>query len=166
MDDFSARPGRPNAYGLIGGEANAIAPGKRMLSSMTPTFVDDGRRVAILGTPGGSRIISMVALAVLEFAAGSGPEQWVGAPRFHHQYLPDRLQYEPGALEAEEVQALTARGHLLQPTERPYGNMQVVLWDRAGQRVMAASDPRGIGRAEVLSASSAEPQSAVNEISP
>jgi gamma-glutamyltransferase 1 (EC:2.3.2.2). Threonine peptidase. MEROPS family T03 len=80
MDDFASLPGAMNGYGLVGGVANAIAPGKRMLSSMTPTFLDDGNHVAVLGTPGGSRIISMVLLAALDFAKGNEPDSWVQVP--------------------------------------------------------------------------------------
>lgn len=149
MDDFSAKPGVPNAYGLVGAEANAIAPGKRPLSSMTPTFVEGPDGVALLGTPGGSRIITMVLLGVLEFAAGSEPADWVARPRFHHQYLPDALQYEPGALSTELRGVLEARGHQLQAVEQPWGNMQAVWWDRTTGRVLAASDPRGEGVAAV-----------------
>ena len=149
MDDFSARPGVPNVYGLIGGEANAIASGKRMLSSMSPTFVESADGVAILGSPGGSRIISMVLQGILALAEGAGPDEWVKRPRFHHQYLPDAIQYEPGALSEEQIEALRAKGHRLKALERPYGNMQALYWDRRNGRVLAASDPRGIGRAEV-----------------
>lgn len=149
MDDFSAKPGAPNVYGLVGGEANAIAPGKRPLSSMTPTFLEDERGVAILGTPGGSRIISMVLLATLDYAAGQEPESWVALPRYHHQFLPDAVQYEPGALAGELVTGLEKMGHKLDPLERPYGNMQAVFWGRRDKTVKAASDSRGIGRAEV-----------------
>ncbi|MBI3343573.1 MAG: gamma-glutamyltransferase [Gammaproteobacteria bacterium] len=149
MDDFSAKPGAPNVYGLVGGEANAIAPGKRPLSSMTPTFLEDKRGVAILGTPGGSRIISMVLLATLDHAAGHEPESWVTLPRYHHQFLPDAVQYEPGAFSRELVTGLEKMGHTLEPLERPYGNMQAVFWDRRNRTVKAASDPRGIGQAEV-----------------
>jgi gamma-glutamyltranspeptidase/glutathione hydrolase len=149
MDDFAARPGAPNAYGLVGSEANAIAPGKRPLSSMTPTLLDDGGRMAILGTPGGSRIISMVLLATLGFADGEGPEQWTRAARFHHQFLPDVVVFEPGAFSAADVAGLQARGHRLQVLDTRYGNLQSVLWERATGRVLAASDPRGGGRAEV-----------------
>lgn len=149
MDDFSAKPGVANAYGLVGAEANAIAPGKRPLSSMTPTFIDGPDGVAILGTPGGSRIITMVLLGTLEFAAGREPSAWVARPRFHHQYLPDTLQFEPGALSAEVQDELTLRGHALQQVQQPWGNMQAVWWDRKGKRVLAASDPRGEGAAEV-----------------
>lgn len=149
MDDFSAKPGVANAYGLVGAEANAIAPGKRPLSSMTPTFIDGPNGTAILGTPGGSRIITMVLLGTLEFAAGKEPAAWVARPRFHHQYLPDTVQFEPGALSTEVQDELTLRGHHLQPVEQPWGNMQAVWWDRKGKRVLAASDPRGEGSAEV-----------------
>ncbi len=149
MDDFSAKPGVPNAYGLVGAEANAIAPGKRPLSSMSPTFVESADRVAILGTPGGSRIITMVLLGILEFAQGEAPDAWVSRPRFHHQYLPDRLQYEPQALSAETAEALAAKGHDLKALDDRYGNMQAVLWDKRNNQVKAASDPRGIGAARV-----------------
>jgi gamma-glutamyltranspeptidase/glutathione hydrolase len=149
MDDFSAKPGVPNAYGLVGAEANAIAPGKRPLSSMSPTFVTSPDRVAILGTPGGSRIITMVLLGILEFADGAGPEAWVTRPRFHHQFLPDRVEYEAEALSESVIASLQVRGHVLQPLDSPYGNMQAVLWDRRDGSVRAASDPRGLGAAEV-----------------
>jgi gamma-glutamyltranspeptidase/glutathione hydrolase len=149
MDDFAAKPGTPNVYGLVGGEANAIAPGKRMLSSMAPTFLDDGARLGLLGTPGGSRIVSMVLLGVLDFAQGHGPESWVAVPRFHHQYLPDVIEYEPGGLAEGEQQGLRKLGHALKAVERRYGDMQAVLWERQTNRVRAASDPRGEGSAVV-----------------
>jgi gamma-glutamyltranspeptidase/glutathione hydrolase len=150
MDDFSMAPGVPNAYGLVGAAANAIEPGKRPLSSMTPTILDDGNRTAVLGTPGGSRIISMVLLATLGFAEGSDPSDWVRIPRFHHQYLPDRIQYEPDTLTNEEVDGLQRLGHTVAELDRPYGNMQAILWDRGAGRVLAASDPRGEGRACIV----------------
>jgi gamma-glutamyltranspeptidase/glutathione hydrolase len=150
MDDFVAAPGQPNAYGLVGGAANAIAPGKRPLSSMTPTFLESTDRVGILGTPGGSRIISMVLLGVLEFEAGRAPMSWVSLPRFHHQYLPDRVEAEAGALNDVEKAALQRWGHEVEVVDRPYGNMQAILWDRASGEVKAASDPRGEGTAAVL----------------
>lgn len=149
MDDFSAKPGAPNAYGLVGAEANAIAPGKRMLSSMTPTFLETDDRVAILGTPGGSRIISMVLLGVLEFAERRPPSEWVARPRFHHQYLPDVIQFEPEAIDALLQEDLTALGHALSEQSQSYGNMQAVQWHKRDGRVEAASDPRGVGAAEV-----------------
>ncbi|MCB1747196.1 MAG: gamma-glutamyltransferase [Gammaproteobacteria bacterium] len=149
MDDFSAAPLTPNTYGLVGAGANSVAPHKRPLSSMTPTFVEGPTRIGILGTPGGSRIISMVLIGVLEFAAGKPPTDWVAAPRYHHQYLPDVVQYEAGGLSAELAAALTARGHTLSEVGRNYGNMQAILWDRASGKVEAASDPRGEGGADV-----------------
>lgn len=149
MDDFAIAPGVANLYGLVSGEANVIAPGKRMLSSMTPAFLEAPDRVAIVGTPGGSRIISMVTLAVLDFAAGFRPATWVSWPRFHHQYLPDEIQYEPGALTAREQQVLASLGHRLRALEEPYGNMQAIVWDLGLNRVEAASDPRGEGMAKV-----------------
>ena len=149
MDDFSVKPDTPNAYGLVGGAANAIAPGKRMLSSMSPTFLESDAGVAILGTPGGSRIVTMVLQAILAAVAGEAPAQWVAKPRLHHQFLPDRIQYEPAALTAGQVAELEARGHQVQLVPDGFGNMQAVFWDRAANRVQAASDPRGLGLAEV-----------------
>jgi gamma-glutamyltranspeptidase/glutathione hydrolase len=149
MDDFATQPGTPNVYGLVGGAANAVAPGKRMLSSMTPTFLEDGRRIGILGTPGGSRIVTMILLGVLDFAEGRLPESWVALPRFHHQYLPDLIEYEPGALSESEQADLRKLGHELKDVGRRYGDMQGVLWDKSTNRVYAASDPRGEGSAQV-----------------
>jgi gamma-glutamyltranspeptidase/glutathione hydrolase len=149
MDDFSTKPGVPNVYGLVGAEANAIEPGKRPLSSMTPTFVENGVAVAILGTPGGSRIITMVLLGILDLDDGNGPESWVSLPRYHHQYLPDVVQFEPGAFDAELQQELLARGHELKPLDSDYGDMQAIYWNKQTGQVLPASDPRGIGDARV-----------------
>ncbi|MEZ5564310.1 MAG: gamma-glutamyltransferase [Gammaproteobacteria bacterium] len=145
MDDFSIKTGVPNGYQLIGTEANSVAPGKRMLSSMSPTFLESDRGVAILGTPGGSRIISMVMLAAMAWHDGANAQQMVALKRYHHQYFPDVVTYEKDAFTAEEIAVLTAKGHKLQVSPRNYGNMQVVTWDRATGRVDAASDPRGGG---------------------
>lgn len=150
MDDFSTKPGEPNVYGLVGAEANAIAGGKRMLSSMSPSFFEDGERVAALGTPGGSRILSMLLLAALEFHRGAGAEEIVNRPRFHHQYLPDAIQFELGALSEQTIAALRARGHEMHPKERTWGNMHAVIRNRASGKVTAASDRRGAGAAVVL----------------
>ncbi|MGJ0429522.1 gamma-glutamyltransferase [Methylobacter sp.] len=151
MDDFVSLPGAKNVYGLVGGLANAIAPGKRMLSSMTPTFLEDDKRVAVLGTPGGSRIISMVLLGALDFADGNGPDSWVHVPRFHHQFIPDAIEYEKEALTTDEMSSLTARGHQLKEARYRYGNMQAVMRDKTTGTLTAASDPRGEGRASVYS---------------
>jgi gamma-glutamyltranspeptidase / glutathione hydrolase len=151
MDDFSARPCEPNAYGLIGFEANAIGPRRRPLSSMSPTFVETPDRIVVLGTPGGSRIITMVLQGILAALDGADAGELVRARRFHHQYLPDRIEFESGALGSDVLLELARRGHTLAPQLRPFGNMQAVLWDRRDGRVEAASDPRGNGRAVVLS---------------
>ena len=149
MDDFARKPGVPNAYGLVGGSANAIAPGKRPLSSMTPTFIETADGIVILGTPGGSRIPTMVLLAALEVAAGrGGPSDWVALPRFHHQYLPDVLEHEPGAFDADTLTALRAVGHVPRATRQRYGNMHIVAQSKRGA-VQAAADPRGEGSAWV-----------------
>ncbi len=148
MDDFVSAPNSGNGYGLVGGEANAIAPEKRMLSSMTPTFLEENGRIAVLGTPGGSRIISMVLLATLDFAQGNPIESAVKVKRFHHQYKPDQILYEKDGLTSKEIQGLKALGHQLKEYYR-YGNMQAVQLDKSNQRLTAASDPRGEGLASV-----------------
>lgn len=143
MDDFSAKPGEPNAYGLIGGEANSIQPGKRPLSSMTPTFVIGENDVAVLGTPGGSRIITMVLLGILDYFDGNPVESWTALPRYHHQYVPDVLFYEPGAISAESIPALEARGHTLKELQHTWGNMNAAHWNKKTGETKAATDPRG-----------------------
>lgn len=149
MDDFSLKSGTPNSFELLGAEANAIAPGKRMLSSMSPTFIESPRGVAILGTPGGSRIISMVLLSTLAWMDGADAREMVSLKRFHHQYYPDVVTYEEGALTAGEKAGLEARGHRLELSPRSFGNMQVITWDRGTGKVDAASDPRGGGEVTV-----------------
>lgn len=146
MDDFSIKPGVPNIYGLVGASANAIQPGKRMLSSITPTFVESPRGYMIVGTPGGSTITGMVLLATLNWMDGMNAEQIVAAPRIHHQYQPDALTHEAAALTAEEAAELKRRGHELRARET-YGNLQVVIFDAATGKVSGASDPRGVGTA-------------------
>ncbi len=145
MDDFSMKPGVPNGFGLVGADANAIAPHKRMLSSVTPVFVDAGSRVLIGGSPGGSRIIGMSLLATLAFLDGQSAAEIVAAPRFHQQYIPDAVQYEAGAFTDDEARALAGQGDLLEPAAYRWGNFQAVTWDRATGKVEAASDPRGEG---------------------
>ncbi len=144
MNDFVIAPGASNLYGLTGEEANLIAPGKRPLSSMSPTFVEDPRGVLVLGTPGGSRIISMVLLAILEHLRSPAVdlERVVGRPRFHHQFLPDRIEVEPGQFTPEWKAALEARGHAVQEGRRRWGNMQAVFVDRLTGEASAAGDPR------------------------
>lgn len=149
MDDFVSKVGAKNSYGLAGSSANAIAAGKRMLSSMTPAFLEDDARVAILGTPGGSRIISMVLLAALDFANHHAPQSWVKLPRFHHQYLPDVIEYEENSFSSETLVALAKLGHHLKPVSVPYGDMQAIELHKKTGQLSAASDPRGEGLAEV-----------------
>ncbi|MFP4607926.1 MAG: gamma-glutamyltransferase [Thiohalospira sp.] len=146
MDDFAAKPGEPNAYGLVQGEANAVAPGKRPLSSMTPVVMEKGDDFAVLGSPGGSRIITQVLLGIRSVQAGDRAGTVVDRPRYHHQYRPDELEYEPGALDEETRKALADRGHEL-TEEDPWGNMQAVTGGPAG--LEAASDSRGEGAAAV-----------------
>lgn len=149
MDDFSAKPGVPNAYGLVGAEANAIAPGKRMLSSMSPTFLETEDRIAVVGTPGGSRIISMVILAALEFFNGGDANAMVNLPRIHHQYLPDKIFYEKDALTEKDIEELERKGHQLSEGN-DWGNMHVVIWNKKKKIIDAASDKRGIGKAVII----------------
>jgi gamma-glutamyltranspeptidase/glutathione hydrolase len=145
MDDFSLREDLPNAFRLRGGEANAVAPGKRPLSSMTPTFVEDDKGVLVLGAPGGSRIVSQVLLAVLDYLRAGTVDlaDIVAAPRYHHQWWPDRVEIEPEGFTPEWRAALEARGHRLQPAKRRWGNMQAVFKARHTGAAQAASDPRG-----------------------
>ncbi len=145
MDDFSIKPGRPNEFGLVGAKANAIAANKRSLSSMTPTFVETPRGLMVVGSPGGSYIISMVLLGTLNYLDGMSAADVVKYPHYHHQYLPDVVDYETGALTDQEIKELQAMGHTLKISGRRWGNMQVVTWDYASGRVEAASDPRGEG---------------------
>ncbi|MBX9754180.1 MAG: gamma-glutamyltransferase [Pseudomonadaceae bacterium] len=147
MDDFAAAVNSSNAYGLTGSAANLIAAGKRPLSSMSPSFIESPSAFAVFGTPGGSRIPSMVLLAMLSYLDGQPPSAWVAVPRYHHQYLPDVIEYEPRAFSPSELTALQQRGHSLKAVERAYGNQHVLLWDKQSNSVEAASDPRGIGMA-------------------
>ncbi len=149
MDDFDSYPGATNGYGLIGGIANCIEPGKRMLSSMTPTFLESDTDIAVLGTPGGSRISSMVLLAALDFEKGNGPESWVNVPRYHHQFMPDVIEYEEGALSEPEITSLKSMGHQSKKVRYRYGDMQAVLLNKKTKSLLAASDQRGEGRAVV-----------------
>ncbi|MGB5209264.1 MAG: gamma-glutamyltransferase [Gammaproteobacteria bacterium] len=149
MDDFAIKPGVQNLYELVGASANAIAPGKRPLSSMSPTFAESDRGVIILGTPGGSRIITMVMLGLMTWMDGGDASEVAARPRYHHQYLPDHIYYEPDAIAAPVRGSLEAMGHSLRESSRLYGNMNVVTWEFETADVDAASDPRAEGGAEV-----------------
>lgn len=146
MNDFSIKPGEPNVYGLVGGRANQVEAGKRPLSSMSPSILVTPEATWVLGTPGGSRIITMNFLALLAALEGENPDTVVSLPRFHHQYLPDHIQYEPGAFSDALRQALEKKGHTLENVGREYGNMQLIRIQQDG-RSDAASDPRGRGSA-------------------
>lgn len=147
MDDFSTKYGVENVYGLVGSDKNEVVPGKRPLSSMTPTFLEMPGRVAILGTPGGSRIPTMVLIASLLFNEGYGAISMVSAMRFHHQYLPDVLQFEPDTFPFAIQEALKNMGYSLMPLEQNYGDMQAITWDKEKNVLTAAADPRDIGLA-------------------
>jgi gamma-glutamyltranspeptidase/glutathione hydrolase len=159
MDDFALKPGAPNAFGVMGYEANAPKPGKRMLSSMTPSFMVSRDRVAVLGTPGGSRIITMVLLAMLGYDTGLGARDVAALPRYHHQWMPDKVSAEPGTFSPAVAQALQAMGHTLDlPAEAArgrgsshvWGNLQTVLWNREANTLEGGSDPRNpVGKATV-----------------
>lgn len=149
MDDFAVKPGVPNMYGLVGAAANEVAPGKRPLSSMAPSFLEGERGVAILGSPGGSFIPTMVLLGTLNWIGGADATAIVAAPRFHQQYEPDAIFAEPEALTAEEKAGLEQRGHSVRPWPGTLGNMQVITWDTATGKVVAASDPRSAGGSAV-----------------
>jgi gamma-glutamyltranspeptidase/glutathione hydrolase len=150
MDDFAADPQGSNAYGLAGSQANSIASGKRPLSSMSPSFIESPTEFAAFGTPGGSRIPSMVLLSMLQYLDGQPVASWPAVPRYHHQYLPDVVEYEPGAFTTGEIIDLQARGYSLKDTQRAYGNQQVLFWDKDSKKVEAASDPRGLGVPEAF----------------
>lgn len=150
MDDFAADPGGSNSYGLAGSQANAVAAGKRPLSSMSPSFIESPTQFASFGTPGGSRIPSMVLLSMMGFLQGQPVQDWPATARYHHQYLPDVVEHEPGAFSAAEQAQLEARGYRLKDLGRSYGNQQVLYWNKQAGSVEAASDPRGVGQALVL----------------
>ena len=143
MDDFSSKPGVPNIYGLVGAEANAIAPGKRMLSSMTPTIIEkEGELYMVLGTPGGSTIITSVFQCFINvFEFGMSMQEAVNQPRFHHQWLPDKLFVEEGALTKQTRDALSEMGHNVEERE-PIGRVDAILIREDGKLEGAADASR------------------------
>lgn len=147
MDDFAIKPGVANQFGLVGGEANAIAPRKRMLSSMTPSIVFyDDKPALVVGTPGGSKIITSVAQTIINyFGFGLSADSSVNMPHIHHQWLPDKLYYETGGLNGTQIDALAAMGHNLQERSE-YGDLQVIVVQPDGS-FHGASDRRGNGYA-------------------
>jgi gamma-glutamyltranspeptidase / glutathione hydrolase len=145
IDDFSLGSGISNNYHLLGEQANGIAPHKRPLSSMSPTFVEDAKGVLVIGAPGGSRIISMVLFGILDYVNHDQVDllHMVTAPRYHHQCWPDQVEIEPDSFSAEWRAALEAKGHQLKLVNRKWGNMQAVFKSRINGAAQAASDPRG-----------------------
>jgi len=163
MDDFALQPGVPNAFGVMGFDANAPKPGKRPLSSMTPTFLVSDDRVAVLGTPGGSRIITMVLLGILGYDAGLDAQSVAALPRYHHQWMPDTISAESDAFSADTAAKLRAMGHTVDlPGDRAaggrgsshvWGNLQTIEWNRANGTLTGGSDPRNpVGSAKVEAA--------------
>lgn len=151
MDDFALRPGTPNAFGVMGFKANAPQAGKRMLSSMTPSFIESKDELAILGAPGGSRIITEVLIGILAYDDGLGAQQVAAKPRIHHQWMPDVITAEQGALSPEAIKALEAMGHKVNAGERTWGNLQTVSWDKRTNTLEGGTDPRNpVGKADVL----------------
>ncbi|KAA6440123.1 gamma-glutamyltransferase [Dyadobacter flavalbus] len=144
MDDFSIKPGAPNMYGLIGNKANAIAPGKRMLSSMTPTIIEkDGKLLMVVGTPGGSTIITSVYQTILNVLEhGMTMQQAVNALKFHHQWLPDKTTFEASAFSEGTIKKLQEKGYILEQQRNTIGRMDCILVNPDGT-LEGGSDPRG-----------------------
>nr|WP_255563737.1 gamma-glutamyltransferase [Mucilaginibacter rivuli] len=142
MDDFSVKPGTPNMYGLIGGEANAIKPNKRMLSSMTPAIITKkGKLFMVVGTPGGSTIITSVFQAILNVVAFNKPiQEAVATPRFHSQWLPDQVEVEKGVLTEQALQKLSAKGYKITP-RGSIGRVDAIVKTKKGYQ--GGADPRG-----------------------
>ena len=145
MDDFSAKPGTPNMFGLIGGEANAIAPQKRMLSSMTPTIVEkNGKLWMTVGTPGGSTIITSVLQTILNvYEYDMSMQEAVDAPRFHHQWLPDIVQFEPMMFDIKVLETLIDKGYQVdEKKSRIIGKVDAILVLPNG-KLEGGADKRG-----------------------
>ncbi|MGJ8573080.1 MAG: gamma-glutamyltransferase [Hoeflea sp.] len=150
MDDFSAKPGVPNAYGLIGGDANAVEPGKRPLSSMSPTIVlKDGKPFLVTGSPGGSRIITTTLQVISNMIDhGMNVAEATNAARIHHQWLPDEIRVEEGGLSRDTVAALEAKGHTI-AVNSVMGSTQSIHVDADKGLLLGASDTRRTGSATV-----------------
>ncbi len=148
MDDFAAKPGSPNQFGLVQGESNAIEPGKRMLSSMCPTIVADrrGKLSLVVGTPGGATIITSVFQVISNVIDHRMTlAQAVAAPRIHHQALPDRVFYEPHGLAPEVRDRLSAMGYTLEQREEWSGDIQAIARSADGGWIGVADPRRGGG---------------------
>ena len=145
MDDFSSKPGTPNMFGLIGAEANSIAPEKRMLSSMTPTIVErDGELWMVVGTPGGSTIITAVTQTILNvYEFGLSMQEAVNAPRFHHQWLPDVITFENEGFSQSLKDSLRAKGYQINEGRTPIIGKVDAIRVLEGGRLEGGADPRG-----------------------
>ena len=150
MNDFVITDNTTSAAGRAERNANTLQPGKRPLTSMTPTFLETANRLAVLGTPGGNRIISIMLLAALDFSEGEPLQVWVKKPRYHQQYLPDVVEFEHNGLSFSTQRRLHDMGYKLQEAPGTFGDLQVVIWDKQFNRVYAASDPRGNGQARLV----------------
>ena len=149
MDDFAKAPNEPNVYGLVDTRgANAIAPGKRPLSSMTPTILlQEGRPAMVTGSPGGPRIITTVLLSILNVIDyGLNVQESVSAPRFHHQWVPDKLFVEP-AIPEDVIEGLRRRGHRVEVSVRNWSSAQAIVIDPETGWHMGGTDPRSDGLA-------------------
>ncbi len=144
MDDFALKAGTANAFGLVGNDANAPKAGHRPLSSMTPSFVIGKDRLAVIGTPGGSRASSRwCSKAFLPLSTANCRSRSSPIHAIHHQYLPDVISAEPHAFSPDEVRALEKMGYIVNEGERTWGFMNMVSWDRKSGKMYAGSDPRG-----------------------
>jgi gamma-glutamyltranspeptidase / glutathione hydrolase len=149
MDDFSAKPGIPNQFGLIGSYANSIQPKKRMLSSMTPTIVlKNDKPYLVVGSPGGATIITSVLQVVLNVLTfDMNIYDAIAAPRIHHQWLPDEIEYEKYGISEDVKKNLIARGHKF-GSEESLGRVEGIIYDSTTKTFLGTSDPRGFGKAE------------------
>lgn len=149
MDDFSAKPGFANQFGLIGSNANSIEPGKRMLSSMTPTIIlKDGLPYLIVGSPGGSTILTVILQALLNcLDFKMDIQEAISQPRFHHQWLPDQIDYEEFGMSLDVKDNLVKRGHKIGQV-KSLGRVEGILIDKENNIILGATDPRGFGAAE------------------
>jgi len=145
MDDFSAKPGVPNMFGLIGAEANSIAAEKRMLSSMTPTIVErDGKLWMVVGTPGGSTIITAVAQTILNaYEFNMSMQEAVNAPRFHHQWLPDAIIFEPDGFSNPLKEELKTKGYIINEERTPIIGKVDAIRVLSDGRLEGGADKRG-----------------------